>query len=341
MGTAYDPDSSAELYISTSPIITSPLVATGTTGLPFSYHFENANATSLDVDGLALPPGLSFDPGLAAIVGTPAMQGTFNVQLTASNPVGATSAMLVLTIQPAPISGPVIISATSAKSRTGTPFSFQVITSGASPLARLTVTGLPAGLSADSASGLISGMPPKDSSSAVNLTVTDGSETATGTLELTFSSELSLPLIVSSTSVPLFPNLAFTYTILTASSDPFGKYYDFVGTLPPGLKLNPVTGKISGTFESPTRDVPGLALPGEVIGNVQLFAGNYHGTCSSPLVFRVLAGSGQHIDPAQRRNGRQRSHRRFYHTGQHSDKGRGSWNRSIACPGRFAKRSLP
>ena len=38
--TAYDPDSSAELYISTSPIITSPLVATGTTGLPFSYHFE-------------------------------------------------------------------------------------------------------------------------------------------------------------------------------------------------------------------------------------------------------------------------------------------------------------
>ena len=134
-------------------------------------------------------------------------------------------------------------------------------------------------------------MPTKDSSSAVNLTVTDGSETATGTLELTFSSELSLPLIVSSTSVPLFPNLAFTYTILTASSDPFGKYYDFVGTLPPGLKLNPVTGKISGTFESPTRDVPGLALPGEVIGNVQLFAGNYHGTCSSPLVFRVPPGA--------------------------------------------------
>ena len=61
----------------------------------------------------------------------------FQVGLSASNTNGTTNSTLSLTIQLAPALGPVIISSTSATGRTGSLFEFQVITSGASPLARL------------------------------------------------------------------------------------------------------------------------------------------------------------------------------------------------------------
>lgn len=39
---------SAELYDPSPPAITSPLTGTATAGLPFSYQFEGAGATSLE-----------------------------------------------------------------------------------------------------------------------------------------------------------------------------------------------------------------------------------------------------------------------------------------------------
>ena len=54
------------------PVITSPLTATATVSLPFSYQFEAADATSLAVSDL--PEGLRFDPDLRAIVGSPTVE---------------------------------------------------------------------------------------------------------------------------------------------------------------------------------------------------------------------------------------------------------------------------
>jgi hypothetical protein len=290
-GDLFDATANAELYISASPLITSPLIASGTIGLPFVYQFEAADATQLDVASLDLPPGLTFDPSLSAIIGEPEQDGTFQVDLTASNAVGTTNATLAITVQPAPASGPVIISSTSATGRTGSPFAFQVTTSGASPLARLSVEGLPAGLSADPVTGFISGTVANDGSSAVSLTATDGGETATGTLELTFTSEAALPVIVSPSSATLVAGQFFSYTIAAPANTFFETNYQLIGQLPPGLTFKVATGTISGTFQDLAGKVPNFETAGRVIGSVQLFASNYHGTGTIPLVFLAPTGA--------------------------------------------------
>ena len=222
------------------PVITSPLTATATVNLPFSYQFETIGATSLAVDDHTLPQGLIFDPALRAIVGNSTIEGTFQIGLSATNSSGTTNATLILTGQPFPAAGPVIISVTSATGRTGSPFSFQVITSGGSSAARLSATGLPPGLSIDSVTGEISGTVTTDGSFLVTLSATEAGITNTATLQLTFTSDLAVPVITSANSAFLFPSLDFLFTIVAPTSDSVDPVtYSEVGPLPPGLGLDP------------------------------------------------------------------------------------------------------
>ena len=177
------------------PLITSPLTAAGMIGQAFTYQFLASDATSLSVSDL--PAGLSFDPNLAAIVGIPSEVGTFNVGLSASNANGTTNATLVLTVQPRPASGPIITSSTAVTGRTGRRFLFQVVTTGGSPAERISASGLPPGLTIDPVTGIISGTVTADGSFAVTLTVIDGSATTTSTLQLTFTSDPAIPVIIS------------------------------------------------------------------------------------------------------------------------------------------------
>ncbi|MFL6526909.1 MAG: putative Ig domain-containing protein, partial [Chthoniobacterales bacterium] len=271
------------------PLINSPLTASTTIGRPFFYQFEAPGATSLSVVGL--PNGLSFDPALATIVGTTNQAPTnVPVTLSASNAYGTTTATLMLTIVPSPASGPIITSSTSATGRTGAPFRFQVITTGGSAATKLSVTNLPAGLSFDPVSGVISGTPQSAASTAVTLNVTDPSGKATGILQLTFSGDVGLPVIVSPDSALLTSGKAFSYTInapVTTGPDD-NTTYSLVGTLPIGLFFDEKTGVISGSYQgSPIRDgtLEARALSGGIISNVQLFATNSHGTATIPLVF--------------------------------------------------------
>ena len=297
--------------IATPPIITSPLTATGIVGQQFTYQFEAPGATSLGVTGL--PGGLSFNAGLSAVVGTPAAAGTFQAGLSASNAAGTTTATLTITVQPAPSSGPVITSSTSATGRVGRAFSFQVATTGGSPSTRVSADVLPPGLSIDAITGLISGIPTAEGSSAVTLTVTDGNLTATSILQLTFTADPALPVIVSSGTASVTTGQAFSYKIdAPATSDPSDvTTYSLIGTLPTGLSFDPKTGTISGIFNgNPQNDGRPPAwkdLSGGIISNVQLFATNSHGTSTIPLLFtlapkgavnistRIAVGSGDNV----------------------------------------------
>ena len=311
----------------TPPVITSPLVATqvmsppGTVRLPFTYQFEAEGATTLDVSNL--PPGLTFNGSLAAITGTPTEAGTFQVGLSASNTAGTTTATLSITVPPAPPSGPVIISSTAATGRTGQPFSFHVITAGGSPSARLRASGLPPGLAADPVSGLIFGTPTSDGSSAVTLTVTDGNLTTTSILQLTFTSDPALPVIIGPDRAALTPGEFFSHMINAPStadpSDP--TIFTYIGTdgiahqeascagLPAGLCFDGID-TISGIYTGPLRASAkgGARQPelagGALLGSIQLFGTNSHGTSTFPLEFlrppfgavnistRLLVGTG-------------------------------------------------
>lgn len=292
-----------------APVITSPLAAIGVIAQKFVYQFEALQADSLDATNL--PAGLTFDPARSAIVGISTVTGTFQVTLTASNSAGTTTAVLTLVIQATPPSGPVIISSTSVTGRTQQPFQFQVITVNGTPSAQLTATDLPCGLSADPISGLISGTPTSDGSSTTTLTVTDGSFVTTGTLQLTFTSDTARPVIISADRANLATGQPFSYTIVAPTSDPADPpKFSFLGTLPSGLTFDPNTGTISGTY---TGNVVSSRRPnapdftGGILGTIQLFSTNFHGTSTFQLLFlskpsgavnistRAAVGSGTNV----------------------------------------------
>src|SRR5205823_3580280 len=148
---------------------------------------------------------------------------------------------------------------------------------GASTNARLSATGLPAGLSADPVTGLISGTPTVNGSFGVTLTVTDGSATKTSTLQLSFTSDPAIPVITSPREVTLVPGQFFSYRIVD-SSQQSGTTFSLTGQLPPGLTLNPFTGVISGVY-NPHGDQNG----GNIVFGGQTNSHNHSGNGTNPL----------------------------------------------------------
>jgi hypothetical protein len=215
----------------------------------------------------------------------PLVPGVGRITATATDLNGNTSEF-------SPASGPVIISVTSATGRTGSPFNFQVATVGGTSAARLSAIGLPPGLTADPLTGEISGTPTSDGSFLVTVTVTEAGLTNTATLELTFTSDPAVPVIVSPNSALLFPGLPFSYTILAPTSDSTDPVtYSEIGLLPPGLGLDPATGIISGTPQIGVGLQPTPSLAGGVVTNVQLFACNSTGCAAQGLFFLLPTGA--------------------------------------------------
>jgi hypothetical protein len=134
-------------------------------------------------------------------------------------------------------------------------------------------------LSADPVTGLISGIPTADGSFGVTLTVTDGGVTNTFTLQLTFTSDPAIPVIISPRETTLAAGQFFTYTIVAPSSNQSGTTFSLIGTLPSGLVFDAATGTISGTYNSHFQN------GGALLGNVQLIATNSSGTATSTLNF--------------------------------------------------------
>lgn len=85
----------------------------------------------------------------------------------------------------APESAPIITSSDIAAGKSGTIFSYQIVATNTP--SSFDATGLPAGLSMDSSTGLIWGIPTNSGTVHVSLSATNGCGTATGTLYLMIS----------------------------------------------------------------------------------------------------------------------------------------------------------
>lgn len=85
---------------------------------------------------------------------------------------------------------PIIISATTASGTPGVPFSYQIAATDAPT--SFNATGLPAGLTVNTSSGLISGTPSANGVYSVTLSATNGIGTGTATLTLTIAPVLTL-----------------------------------------------------------------------------------------------------------------------------------------------------
>ncbi|MBP9912338.1 MAG: putative Ig domain-containing protein [Opitutaceae bacterium] len=167
-----------------APVITSALTKSGVVNTSLSYSITGSNSpTSYGATGL--PAGLSVNTSSGAITGTPTASGTTNATISATNATGTGSDTLVFTISPP---APVIISPLEAAAMVNVAgFSYTIRANG-SPTS-FSATGLPAGLSVLSSSGVISGTPTASGTTNVTIGATNATGTGTATLVITIGAD--------------------------------------------------------------------------------------------------------------------------------------------------------
>lgn len=181
--TGQGPSKTLTLSVGNRPAVNSPLTKSGTKDVALSYTISGTNTPS-SYGATGLPAGLTLNSTSGVISGAATVAGTFNVGLTATNAFGTSnSATLVLTIGEVPaISGSFAASAT-----VGSAFTYTITASNAPT--SYAATGLPAGLTLNTTSGVISGTPTTAGTASVSLTATNAFGTSTAaTLTITVSS---------------------------------------------------------------------------------------------------------------------------------------------------------
>ncbi len=167
------------------PVITSATTASGTVGKAFAYTITASNSPTNYGETGTLPAGLSLNTTSGVISGTPTAAGTTSVTIKATNAGGTGSATLTITVSSA-VSPPVITSATTKSGTVGSAFSY-TITASNSPTS-YGATSLPAGLTVNTSTGVISGTPTAQGVSTVTVSATNAGGTGSATLTVTVSS---------------------------------------------------------------------------------------------------------------------------------------------------------
>ena len=217
------------------PVITSPATAGTAVGFPFTYQITATNPPHTSFNAAGLPPGLTVDTTTGLISGTPTVNGIYNATISATNSNSTANQALTITVA---VGIPVITSAATAAGAAGTAFFYQIAaTNGPSSFG---ASGLPSGLTINTANGQISGTPTEVGTFPVNLSATNG--TGTGTMAFTLTIALTPPIIISASSVTTKPFDSFHYELKALVGSPT---YTASG-LPPGLTLDPVSGFIDG-----------------------------------------------------------------------------------------------
>jgi Putative Ig domain len=261
------------------PVISSPTTSSVTAGDAFSYAII-ASHSPASFTATGLPAGLTINTSSGVISGTPTAPGTFTVHLGALNGGGTGTAIMTLTV--ALEVAPVIDSSTSAVGAPNSPFSYAIAATN-SPTS-FGAVGLPAGLTVNTSTGLISGTPSAASSSSVTISATNSAGTGSALLNLAITLPVTAPTITSSLAASSSLGHPFTYSIVATSSP---TAYSASG-LPVGLTVNSNTGIISGT---PTT----LGTFDATIG-----ASNSMGTTSAALVVKVSTPSARLINLSTR-----------------------------------------
>ena len=262
-----------------APSIASALSASGQMGKAFSYQIvASKNPTSYGAQGL--PAGLTLNPATGLISGTPQADGVYSVTLTATNAVGTDSVVLILTVLTPPVVGGNLALIVAP----GVAFSYQITASSSPTL--FSASGLPAGLSINATTGVISGAAALGTYT-INLSASNAAGTGTAVLVLKVSlNDDSLVYLhrfsYSDGSNPLLPPIQasdgnFYGTTVSGGPDTVGVVYKLAAdnTL---TSLYTFGGTVQGSFS------------GEII---QATDGNFYGSGISgdasrtSLIYRI------------------------------------------------------
>jgi len=234
------------LTVNVAPSITTPsALPGGTVGAIYSIPIRAQGGTipyQWAATSGVVPPGLTLaaDGGLT---GTPTTPGAYSFTATVTDSWGApASVQFSITIAPAfAITTPPLPSGS-----VGTAYSVQLTAvGGPAPLTWSVSAGtLPAGLTLNPSSGIISGTPTAAGNSQFTIQVVDPLKDIAS---LAFSITVTPQLAITTTALPNGEvSTAYSQAITaTGGTPPYG--FAIVGNLPPGLSLNPATGAITGT----------------------------------------------------------------------------------------------
>ena len=159
--------------------VTNPGSQTSTVGTAASLQIhatDSASGQTLTYSATGLPAGLSINSSTGLISGTPTASGTSSVTVTATDTTGASgSATFSWTVGTTTGNTVTVTNPGSQTSTVGTAASVQISASDSASGQTLTysATGLPAGLSINSSTGLISGTPTASGTSSVTVTAKD------------------------------------------------------------------------------------------------------------------------------------------------------------------------
>jgi hypothetical protein len=222
-----------------------------TAGQAYSAQFTASGGTgpyAWTLASGALPPGLSLDDATGLVGGTPKTLGSYpGIQLKATDAAGRTALSAIFGIS---VSSSLDIAGNPARFATvGQPYTAAFTASGGvgTKTFSLATGQLPAGLTFDPATGLISGTPnAKGMSPAIAVRVRDTSNSAA--TAPAFDLYVSDPLVVSGIpGTDATVGSAYSGNATVAGGRPAYAWTLDTGTLPPGLQLSSVTGVISGT----------------------------------------------------------------------------------------------
>lgn len=224
----------------------------GLTGVDYSLQLFFAGGRPPVVWSLgtgALPPGLTLNTLTGVITGRPTTVGTFTftAKVTDSEITIATSDPLTIEITLGPLG--IINTGSLTDARTGIDYNQPLLGTGGTPPYTWSIANgtLPAGLTLNANTGVISGRPTATGSSVFVVRLTD-STTASALSDTLRISVTAGPLTVTSAGdlTAGSVNVDYTHQLKLNGGSPPYTWNVASGTLPAGLTLNASTGVISG-----------------------------------------------------------------------------------------------